>query len=64
MAYLFLKNSDYSAPRMVSVPVSVLLLPPLGEGWDGGAEIARKTPIDSSPGLAILAGFQAWMIRA
>ena len=31
-----------------------MLLPPLGEGWDGGAEIARKTPVDSSLALAIL----------
>ena len=44
--------------------VSVFLLPPLGEGWDGGAEIARKTPVDSSPALAIPGGFQTWMIPA
>ena len=32
--------------------VSALRLPPLGEAWDGGAEMARKTPVDAS--LAIL----------
>jgi hypothetical protein len=41
--------------------VSALLLPPLGEGWDGGAEIARKAPVNSSLALQISAGFQLWV---
>ena len=36
-ALICLRNCNCSAPRMVSV----LLLPPLGEGWDGGQ---RKWP--------------------
>ena len=52
---------NYLAFRMVYVHVSVFLLPPLGEGWDGGAEIALDTPVDSSLALAISAGFQPWV---